>query len=102
MKLKEFVEQGNKAQISKMVSYPLLISTDAGKRKIRSEKEFMAEYGQIFTEQFKNLLLKQQPECVSRVGAQGFTIGRGEIWFDEFPNGAVKIFTVTPVVMPDE
>jgi len=85
-----------------MISYPLLVSKDNSRRRIRSEKEFLDEYTRIFTPQLKVLSLKQSPQCVSRVGAQGFTISRGEIWFDIYPSGEVKIFTITPVVMPDE
>ncbi len=100
--LKEALKKDDKGQVAKMMSYPLLISTETGHKQVHSEKEFLAEYARIVTPSLKSLLLKQQPECVSRVGAQGFTIGRGEIWFNEFPGGAVKIFTITPVVMPDE
>jgi hypothetical protein len=100
--LKEGLKGNEKGQVAGMMSYPLLISTEAGHKQVRSEKEFLAEYARIITPPLKSLLLKQQPECVSRVGAQGFTISRGEIWFNEFPDGAVKIFTITPVVMPDE
>ena len=100
--LQNAVRSDDRSRVSTMISYPLLVSKDNSRRRIRSEKEFLDEYTRIFTPQLKVLSLKQSPQCVSRVGAQGFTISRGEIWFDIYPSGEVKIFTITPVVMPDE
>jgi hypothetical protein len=100
--LKRAVEEDKRGQVAKMISYPLLLSTYKGKKKVRSEEEFLAQYDQIFPKALKALLLKQRPECVGRIGVQGFTISRGEIWFDVFPDGVVRIFTITPVVMSDE
>jgi hypothetical protein len=100
--LKRAVEENKRGQVAKMISYPLHFATYKVKKEVRSEKEFLAQYDQIFPKELKALLLKQRPECVGRIGAQGFTISRGEIWFDVFPDGAVKIFTITAVVMADE
>jgi hypothetical protein len=100
--LKRAVEENKREQVARMISYPLHFATYKGRRKIRSEKEFLAQYDQIFPKALKALLLKQRPECVGRIGVQGFTISRGEIWFDVFPDGAVRIFTITAVIMPDE
>lgn len=101
-KLQTQVAENHKDQVATMIAYPLNAWINGKNREVGSEQEFVRLYGQIFTKPLKRLLLEQRPACISRVGAQGFSFGSGEMWFDFYPNGSVKIFTVTPVVFPDE
>jgi hypothetical protein len=80
----------------------LLVSKERKKFSVRSDAEFVELYPTIFTSALGRLLAKQEPACVGRIGDKGLTISRGEIWFNVDPQGTVKIFTITPVVMPDE
>ena len=100
--LKAAVARDDKQQVAGMARYPLAFSTAQDKVMIRSAQELVRKYDQIFTPQIKNLLAKQEAACISRVGAQGFTIGTGQIWFDKFPDGKVKLFTVTAVTYSNE
>jgi hypothetical protein len=100
--LQAAVKENRRKEVAKLVSYPLNVSTPDGKNPVRSEQEFLAHYDKIFPAGLKLLLLRQTPECVSRVGVRGFTFGHGQIWFDEYPDGKVRIFTITPVAYPGE
>jgi hypothetical protein len=60
----------------------------------------MELYDRIFTAPLKRLLLNTQPDCVRRVGANGFSFSKGQIWFDRYPDGQVRVFTITPVDYP--
>jgi len=100
--LKLDVKEDNRDKVAKLVHYPLLVSTPSGRSYIHSQIDFKARYNEIVPSALKTLLLRQQAKCVSRVGAQGFTIGNGEVWFDVFSDGNVKIFTISPVVISDQ
>ena len=100
--LQDAVKKDNREIVAKLISYPLLVSMPSGKLHVRSEEEFLGSYRKIFPEKLIRLLLEQKAECISRVGAQGFTIGNGQIWFDVFPDGKVRVFTITPVVLRNE
>jgi len=100
--LKANLRANDSKRLASMISYPLLVSPESGKFRVRTPNEFEKRYLQIFPMQLRDLVLRQGPECVSRVGAKGFTIRNGEIWFDLYPDGRVRIFTITTVVIPDE
>lgn len=85
-----------------MVQYPLSFSTMDARTTIRSEQEFIDKYDRILPKELKEFLLRQETRCLSRVGVKGFTVGHGQIWFDKFDDGTVKIFVITAVVYPGE
>jgi len=99
--LKTAVAKDDKRRVARIVRYPLSFSTADAKFTIRSEQEFLEKYDQILPVQLRDLLLRQETRCISRVGATGFTIGTGQVWFDRFQDGKVTIFGVTAVVYPD-
>jgi hypothetical protein len=72
------VRQDNKKDITNIVAYPLLVSSSR-KFRVHSAQEFIGKYDQIFTKGLRGFLLKQDPDCIARVGAQGFSVGTGEI-----------------------
>jgi hypothetical protein len=100
--LKTAIAKGDKRRVARLVHYPLSFATADAELTIHSEQEFVKKYNRVLPPQLRDLLLRQETRCISRVGAKGFTIGTGEIWFDRFQDGKVKIFTVTAVVFPDE
>jgi hypothetical protein len=100
--LKTAVAKGDKQRVARMVHYPLAFSTADAGSTIRSENEFIEKYDQILPIPLRDLLQRQETRCISRVGAKGFTIGTGEVWFDKFQDGTVKIIGITSVVYPGE
>lgn len=95
--LEAAIRKNDKRRVANLISYPLSVSTWTAEFRVRSEGELISRYDEVFPKDLKKLLLRQRAECISRVGAQGFSIGHGEIWFDLFPNGKVRIFTINPV-----
>ena len=91
---KSAVENEDRRALAKMVHYPLLVSMPNRKFYIRSEKDFIKRFTQIFPKNLRVLLLNQPPECINRIGTQGFSLGNGELWFDQYQDGKVRFFTV--------
>jgi hypothetical protein len=100
--LKSAVAKGDKQRVARMVHYPLSFSTADAGFTIHSEHEFVEKYDQILPVKLRDLLQRQETRCISRVGAKGFTIGAGELWFDRFQDRTVKIIGITAVVYPGE
>jgi hypothetical protein len=69
---------------------------------IHTEQEFTDNYEKIFTKELREFLLRQEPPCISRVGAKGFSVGTGQIWFDQSDDGKFKIFAINAIVYPGE
>ena len=98
--LKTAIRKSDKQRVAKIVFYPLSVATPTAETTVKSEEEFAKRYDEVFPQALRSLLLKQRPGCVGRVGAKGFTIGTGEIWFDLYPDGKVRIFSINPVETP--
>ena len=96
-RLQDDVRRNDVPATARMMHYPLLVSTQSGKLRIRSASEFVRSYTIIFTPKFKEAFLEQRSNCVSRVGARGFSYGNGDMWFDEYPDGQVRVFTINSV-----
>lgn len=100
--LKSALSSKDKQKLADMSAYPLHVATATRKFTIRSREEFMQKYEQIFPKRLVEFLEALQPPCIGRMGAQGFTVGHGEIWFDRYPDGTVRFFSINPVVSPAE
>ena len=98
LRLKGAIKDGDKSKVSDFIHYPLSVATAHKSFAVGSAKGFVANYERILPASLRNFILAQQPQCVSRVGVQGFSIGNGQIWFDQFPDGKVRIFSVNAVV----
>jgi hypothetical protein len=96
--LQTALSKNDKVAIARMIEYPLSFASANEKFQVQSEQELVRKYDQISPKDLKSLLSKQRPECISRVGAKGFTVGTGQVWFDGFPDGRVRIFTVNAVL----
>jgi hypothetical protein len=100
--LKAAIKDGDKSRVAQLTHFPLSVETANAEFTIDSQKEFLKQYDRILPDELRTFLLKQKPQCISRVGAQGFSIGTGQIWFDEYPDGKVRMFTINAIVYPGE
>ena len=88
----------DKKKLSELMHYPLSVGTLKGSFTVRSKAEFLGKYDMIISNDLRAFLLRQKARCVGEVGSRGFTLGSGQIWFDEFDPGDFKIFTINNVV----
>jgi hypothetical protein len=100
--LRTAVAKGDKRGVARLVHYPLHFATADTEFTINSQQEFLTKYDQILPPPLRDLIRRLETRCISRVGNKGFTIGTGQVWFDRFPDGKVKIFAVNAVVYPGE
>ncbi|MGA9039960.1 MAG: hypothetical protein WB421_05440 [Terriglobales bacterium] len=100
-KLESALEKNDKRSLSKMAHYPLSVFS-ANKFSVQSETDFIKDFDRIFPKNLREMLIRQRSECISRVGAQGFSVGSGQIWFDQYPDGKVRFFSVNAVVYAGE
>ena len=97
------LKHDDKKQIAVMIDYPLSVAFSSGRvLEVRSQRQFLREYERVFPKSYKRMLLRYSAECINRVGVNGFSIAHGQIWFDRYPSGAVKIFSINVVVYPEE
>ncbi len=95
------LRSNDKGRIAKMVDYPVEVFS-GNKFEIHNEQEFVRYFNKIFPKNLREMLLRQQVDCIHRVGSKGFSVAHGQLWFDEYSDGKVKIFGVTAVVYPGE
>lgn len=94
--LQAAIKEDHRDKVAGFMHYPLL----AGSNKpvhVHSAREFIAGYDRLFPVDLRELILRQKLACIGRVGDKGFTIGNGELWFDEYEDGKVRAFTINPV-----
>src|SRR5271170_1998487 len=98
IELQKDVAGDDRPAVAGLASYPVTVSTVARKLKIADQAEFVERYTEIFPAELQKFLAAQDSTCISRVGAHGFTLGQGQIWFDFNPDGIVELFTINPVI----
>ena len=98
IELQKDVAGDDRPAVAGLASYPVTVSTVARKLKIADQAEFVERYTEIFPAELQKFLAVQDSTCISRVGAHGFTLGQGQIWFDFNPDGIVELFTINPVI----
>lgn len=82
VKLQEAVRSGAPQKVADLVDYPLKTSI-AGKRTvIRSKKQFVKNYAQIFSAEIRCAVLSGKPDEVWG-NYKGFMIADGAIWWDQ-------------------
>lgn len=91
--LKAAVKSPDKRKVAAMVRYPLLINTSNGRKQIGTSAQLIAEYDRLFTTSVRKAIEEQTAACLF-ANWQGVMIGDGEVWFDEQPNGILKIKTL--------
>jgi hypothetical protein len=91
--LQAAVQSNNKEQITEMISYPLLVLNSGKRTHIRQKREFLTNFGLIFTDPVRNAILHQTAECLFG-NSTGAMVGNGEVWFHEQAPDQWKIITI--------
>jgi hypothetical protein len=91
--LQAAVQSNNKEQITEMISYPLLVLNSGKRTHIRQKREFLTNFGLIFTDPVRNAILHQTAECLFG-NSTGAMVGNGEVWFREQAPDQWKIITI--------
>lgn len=85
--LQAAVSKGDKAKAAAMISYPLLVTHDSAKTRIRTKAQFLTQYDSIFDAHVRQAIVQQSAKCLFG-NWQGTMIGDGEVWYQD------KIVTV--------
>ena len=95
--LKSTLKSSDKHHIAAMISYPALVHGGAGttarRRQIRNQTQLISQFDTIFTARVRRVIETEPIECV-RGNANGFMLGNGDVWFNERPDGTMKIITI--------
>lgn len=75
----ELVKAGDKEAIAGMISYPSQLTVPSGEYTVNSPEEFLPYYEELFTGEFTDQLLAEEPDAFLHNGLISF--GAGEIWF---------------------
>jgi hypothetical protein len=87
------VQSNNKEQIAELISYPLLVLRSGKRTHIRQKKEFLTNFGLIFTDPVRDAILRQTSQCLFG-NSSGAMVGNGEVWFREQAPDQWKIITI--------
>jgi hypothetical protein len=91
--LKAAVKAQDKRKVAGMARYPLLVNLSKSHKQIKTAAQLIAEYDRLFTTSIRKAIEEQTSACLF-ANWQGVMIGNGEVWFDEQPNGSMKIKTL--------
>jgi hypothetical protein len=91
--LQAAAQSNNKEQIAEMISYPLLVLRSGKRTHIRQKKEFLTNFGLIFTDPVRDAILHQTAQCLFG-NSTGAMVGNGELWFREQAPDQWKIITI--------
>ena len=76
------LQQNDRAEISKLIEYPLLTRRHGQKHWIKTRTELLANFDQIFDPGVRCALKRATDKDVWG-NSSGFTVGLGAIWFDD-------------------
>jgi hypothetical protein len=91
-RLQELVRNDDKKALARLVRYPLYFNRGRQKEKIAGEAVFLGRYAEIFTPRVKQAVLEQRPQEINS-DHNGYMIGNGEVWFDDWGQG-LRIITI--------
>jgi hypothetical protein len=92
-KLRNAVQRNEKKQVASMVRYPISIHFADKTTVIRNSDEFTRNYRRIVSDSVKAEIIDEKSSRCLFANSQGFMVGDGEVWFQEFPQGVFKIVT---------
>jgi hypothetical protein len=92
-KLRNAVQRNEKKQVASMVRYPISIHFADKTTVIRNSDEFTRNYRRIVSDSVKAEIIDEKSSRCLFANSQGFMVGDGEFWFQEFPQGVFKIVT---------
>ena len=78
--LKKAIVGRDKATVAKLVSYPLYVIYKSKNLIVKSERDFVARYGQIISDRVYQAVKSQHYKDLF-ADSRGLMIGRGEVWF---------------------
>jgi len=87
------VESNDKKQFALLVQYPVRVLEGTHSTDISNATELTRRYPMIMTSGVRRAILAQSPSCLFANG-QGVMIGRGQIWFQQQSDGAMRIVTI--------
>jgi hypothetical protein len=93
--LQNAVAGGDKAKVASMISYPVRVIQGTSRTRIRTEAALLSQYDTIFDAHVRQAIAHQSAKCLFG-NYQGAMIGDGEVWFNQRPDGTMKIVTVNP------
>ncbi|MFF2092225.1 hypothetical protein [Paenibacillus sp. NPDC058174] len=82
-KLQKEVKANKKEAVADLVAYPLRVNSSGKSIEIKTKKQFIAKYNQIFTDKVKKKLLAQKEDELF-VNWKGVMVGDGEVWIGQF------------------
>ena len=91
-KIKTSIINNDKNWISKNINYPVSVTINKKKNKIKSSKDFINNYSKIFTEKFKTDI-KKSCSCDIFSNWQGAMFANGLIWINQ-SNDSLKIISI--------
>jgi hypothetical protein len=92
-KLRNAVERGDKKQVASMLRYPIRVHFPDKTVVMHNSEEFARNYGRIVNDSVKAKIIDETSSRCLFANSQGFMVGDGEVWFDEFSHGVLKIIT---------
>ncbi|HNP32681.1 MAG TPA: hypothetical protein PKN96_05265 [Flavobacterium sp.] len=92
-KAKVAILSDDKTWLSKNTEYPLTLSSNKSKLKIKNAQDFIKKYKQIITPAFKQTI-KETCTCNIFSNWRGAMIANGFLWINEFEKGKLKITAI--------
>jgi len=89
-------------RVAALATYPVQVNLPKMSVTIRTSEELERNYSHIFPPKFRAFLIGEPLACVGRVGSRGFSVAAGQVWFDRYPDGKVRFFSVNVVLYPGE
>jgi len=74
------LEAGDRATVAAQVRYPIAVSLGGRSVRMKSSKEFLARYDELFHAEYREEILKGLPRNMF-VRDQGAMLGSGSVWF---------------------
>ncbi|HEX2937442.1 MAG TPA: hypothetical protein VHO66_00815 [Ruminiclostridium sp.] len=93
--IKEYIKNGDKSSLSKLISYPIKVNIDGQQATINSSDKFIADYDSIVNDNFKDALENTYTKFMFN-NWQGILLGSGKynFWFSQIKNGEMKITAI--------
>lgn len=92
--LQQSVGADDRQAVAALVDYPLRVRLGGKTVQLRDEKQFLAAYERLFTQQVKDAIAAQTYPALF-ANAQGLMIGNGEVWFAGVGKaGTVRIIAI--------
>ncbi|MBB5064545.1 hypothetical protein [Granulicella mallensis] len=94
--LQAAVREDRRAKVATFMHYPLRTWPEGTKRPkyVNSSHDFVANYDRLLPPATREILLKQRPECIGRMGDHGYELGDITMWFDLYGPGEYNIFAL--------